>query len=92
MLKVRDNIFSHFLFIIYPISFINHFIVFILITNRKTEYDIAGVDGSPVPAIMAADNQENSGKLGDKKSFRINAKDASNRELVTRQVGSSHCV
>ena len=37
-------------------------------------------------AIMPAESQESSRRSSDKKTFRINAKDASNRDLVTRQV------
>jgi len=57
----------------------------VLFDERKSEYDPASSDGASIQAILPPETQENPRKSGDK-VFRINAKDASNRDLVTRQI------
>ena len=46
---------------------------------------------APLQAIAPADDKQYRSKSEEKRAFRINAKDACNRDLVTRQVRKAFC-
>ena len=50
------------------------------------EYDVADSGQPGFRAIEPSGSQENREKLEGKRKFRVNAKDANNRDLMTRQV------